>query len=84
MRLLRSGRSDRILKKLDPVIRREVQAALVRFLTDSGARGLNFEKLRGYDDLYSIRVNRNFRIILRRTEVDDTFEIGRASCRERV
>jgi plasmid maintenance system killer protein len=75
MNVLRSRRLDRLLRKLDPSLRNEAIATLRLFAQHSANRGLNFEKLRGTDDLYSIRIDRNFRIILRRTKVADTFEV---------
>ena len=75
MNIVRTARTDRLLRKLDPPLRREAFAALEAFCADSTSRGLNFEKLRGFDTLYSIRINRNYRIILRRTQDVDTFVI---------
>jgi len=75
MQILRTVRGDRLLRKLDPSLRPSAFAALDAFLADSGAPSLNFEKLRGYKTLYSIRINRNHRIILRRTDQADTFEL---------
>jgi hypothetical protein len=75
MKVVRTGRGDRLLRKLDPPVRRDALATLAAFDVDSAARGLHFEKLRGFQTLYSIRIDRNHRIILRRTEVPDTFEI---------
>jgi plasmid maintenance system killer protein len=77
MKILRTRQLDRLLRKLDPSLRRDAIATLNRFADDSGNPGLNFEKLRGPLDLYSIRINRNFRIILRRTAAKDTFEVWR-------
>ena len=75
MRVVQTVRGDRLLRKLDPTVRAQAVAALFAFSTNSASRSLNFEKLAGRDGIYSIRINRNFRIILRRTEAADTFEI---------
>ena len=77
MIVLRTKRGDKALRKLDPSVRAAANAALKAFLTDRSAHGLNFEKLKGHEALYSIRINSNFRIILTRTSVPDTFEIDR-------
>jgi plasmid maintenance system killer protein len=68
-------RSRRLFRKLDAQNRRDADGALATFVRDPTTPGLNFEKLRGYERLYSIRMNRNYRIILLRTEVSDTYEI---------
>jgi plasmid maintenance system killer protein len=77
MKVLRTRKLDRLLRKLDPSLRRDVIATLDRFANDSANPGLNFEKLQGQHDLYSLRINRNFRIILQRTAEKDTFEVWR-------
>lgn len=66
MRLRRSPRFDKDLADLDPLVRRRALDALYKLLSNPGRRGLNLEKLTGVDDLYSVRVNRNYRIIMRR------------------
>jgi plasmid maintenance system killer protein len=75
MKVVQTGRANRLLRKLDPLVRRDALSALNAFAADSTARGLHFEKLRGFRTLYSIRIDRNHRIILRRTDAPDTFEI---------
>jgi plasmid maintenance system killer protein len=77
MKVLRDRRLDRLLRKLDPSLRRDAIETLNRFANDSAHPGLNFEKLQGQRDFYSIRINRNFRIILERTTEKDTFEVWR-------
>jgi len=77
MKIVRDRRLDRLLRKLDSALRRDAIETLVRFADDSGNPGLNFEKLRGQQDFYSIGINRNFRIILQRTVDKDTFEVRR-------
>lgn len=68
-------RSRRLFRKLDPQNRRDADNALATFVSDPANRGLDFEKLRGSERLYSIRMNRNYRIILYRTDISETFEI---------
>ena len=53
-------------KRYPKQIRQRASEALERFQIDPAHPGLNFEKLRGWDDLYSIRISRGFRILLRR------------------
>ena len=50
-------------------MRQRAAEALERFQVNPYHPGLNFEKLRGWDDLYSIRISRGFRILLRRVAV---------------
>jgi plasmid maintenance system killer protein len=50
-----------------PSLRSRAVSALQRFVAAPARRGANFEPLEGSDGRYwSLRVNRNFRIILRR------------------
>ncbi len=77
MIIRRTDRGDKALRKLDPPLRLAAKEAIKSFCADSARRGLNFEKLQGYDNLYSIRINRSHRIILGRTDVADTYEIIR-------
>jgi plasmid maintenance system killer protein len=64
-----------LFRKLDPQNRRDAEAALTAFVRDAATPGLNFEILRGFKRLYSIRMNRNYRIILIRTDEPETYEI---------
>jgi hypothetical protein len=68
-------RSRRLFRKLDPQNWRDADNALATFVRDPANRRLNFEKLRGSEPLYWIRMNRNYRIILYRTDISETFEI---------
>jgi plasmid maintenance system killer protein len=70
-----NNRSKRLFGKLDPQNRRDADAALSAFVRDAAIPWLNFEKLRGFRRLYSIRMNRNHRIILIRTDEPETYEI---------
>jgi len=70
-----TARSRRLFRKLDPQNRRDADNALATFVRDAATPGLNFEKLQGFDRLYSIRVNRNYRIILLRTDAPDSYEV---------
>jgi plasmid maintenance system killer protein len=64
----------RARKRLSSKLAERADAALVKFLEDSPSPGLNFEALQNWPGYYSIRVNRNFRILLRR-EQDDSGEV---------
>lgn len=46
---------------------------LEKLTTTPARRGLNLEKLRGFDDLYTVRVDRGTRILLR-LEIDEDGE----------
>lgn len=63
------------MRKLDRELRDDAEAALKKFTEGNLSRGLNFERLRGHDRLYSIRINMNYRIILIQTDDAETFEI---------
>lgn len=58
----------RARKRLSSRLAERADAALVRFLENSASPGLNFEALRNWPGYFSIRVNRNFRILLRREQ----------------
>ena len=65
---------ERALRRLAPSIRKRAKDALVKFIEDHTRPGLNFERLSGWSDCYTIRINRNFRILLRREEDGDDDE----------
>lgn len=56
-------------------MRDRAATAIERFVANPSLPGLNFEKLAGYSDRYSIRISRGDRIVLRRIAVSDVFEI---------
>lgn len=60
-----SARFRRDLRKADPRIRDAASGALGHLVENRHHPGLNLEKIR--DEVWSIRVTRNFRIFLRRT-----------------
>ncbi len=74
MRISFSRQGVKALKAMGNNRRIAVQDALKRFMDDPFHPGLNFEKLRGYTDLYSLRASRNDRIIIRK-ETDDDGEL---------
>lgn len=74
MRLRVADRFRKSLKALDPTLQKQALAALDKLQTAPARKGLNLEKLRGHDNLYTIRVNRNFRVLLRQ-EFDDDGEL---------
>jgi mRNA-degrading endonuclease RelE of RelBE toxin-antitoxin system len=63
-----SPRFRRDLRKADRRIRGAAWEALGRLVENRHHPGLNLEKI--WDDVWSIRVTRNFRILLQRTTVD--------------
>ena len=75
MQLRFTARSERLMRKLDAANRRDADKALQSFARDPATPGLNFEKLQGHAQLYSIRVNRSYRIILRRDPDGNFLEI---------
>lgn len=71
-----SARFERDLRKADPRIRAAAEKALQRLVENRYHPGLNLERIR--DEVWSIRVTRNFRIFLRRNS-DDQGELFLAS-----
>jgi len=64
----------RARRRLPARIQIAADRALERFMDDPGRPGLNFERLQGWTDHYSIRATRAYRILLRR-EVDEHGEV---------
>jgi mRNA-degrading endonuclease RelE of RelBE toxin-antitoxin system len=52
----------KLFKKLPPFIREKAIKAFKSF-EESFSRGLNLEKIKGYDTLYSIRIDDNYRAL---------------------
>jgi mRNA-degrading endonuclease RelE of RelBE toxin-antitoxin system len=58
-------------KKLPPGIREKATKAFKKFREhDDFSRGLNFERIKGHDTLYSIRIDDNYRALGHK--LDDT------------
>ena len=77
MKLLRLRYTDRFQKafdRLEGVQKRRVLISLEKLMAAPQRRGLNLEKLRGFDDLYTVRVDRGMRILLRQ-ELDENGEL---------
>jgi plasmid maintenance system killer protein len=66
-KLLRSEQSIKALKKVDNSQRDAVAQCLATFRVNPCDRSLNFEKHKGFKNLYSIRVNIHLRIYLANT-----------------
>ena len=75
-RVALSARFKRDLRKADPRIKSAASKALQQLVENRYHPGLNLERIR--DEVWSIRVTRNFRIFLRRTS-DDEGELFLAS-----
>ena len=52
----------KLFKKL-PLLIREKSVKAFKNLEESFSRGLNLEKIKGYDTLYSIRIDDNYRAL---------------------
>ena len=65
-RIIFGRRATKALRAMDEAQFRQASLAFEQFVTDPKRPGLNFEKLRGRDDLYSIRITQGDRAILRR------------------
>lgn len=72
-RLLYTERFEKAFGKLETVQKRRVLGTLDKLINAPQRRGLNMEKLRGFDDLYTVRVDRGMRILLRQ-ELDEDGE----------
>lgn len=59
-------RAQKTLRGMSEAQFHQAGVAFEQFIADRRRPGLNFEKLRGRDDLYSIRVTNGDRAILRR------------------
>jgi plasmid maintenance system killer protein len=74
MRIRVTERYRRSIGRVPAGIRKSAERALIRFVEQPEHPGLNFERLAGWQDTYSIRVNRQYRILLVR-EVDEAGEL---------
>ena len=70
-----SPRFKKSFKKLSRTIQEGVMRALTKFLRDPYAVGLNFEAVTNRAGYFTIRVNRNFRVLLRATEQETCFVV---------
>ncbi|MEP7009786.1 MAG: hypothetical protein ABJC13_05635 [Acidobacteriota bacterium] len=61
-------RFKKAYKRLPPPVQAAAQKALRTLIDNPRNRGLNLEALSGRPGSYSIRVNRNYRILLQRKE----------------
>jgi mRNA-degrading endonuclease RelE of RelBE toxin-antitoxin system len=74
MRLRITERYQRSLGRVPDRTRRAATQALAKCVENPRYPGLNLEQLSGWQDTYSIRGNRQYRILLVR-EVDETGEL---------
>ncbi len=73
LRLRHTERFQKAFDKLESVQKRRVLGTLDKLMATPQQRGLNLEKLRGFDDLYAVRVDRGMRV-LPRQELDEDGE----------
>lgn len=73
-------RFQKDLAQLDDKTKQSVFIALRKFMFEPKNSGLNFEKLSGLNELYSIRISQGSRIILRK--VDKVYEVARVGKHE--
>ncbi len=59
-------RFKKAYRRLTPPLQAAAVKALSTFIENPGNRGLNLEALAGRPGFYSIRVNRNYRILLQK------------------
>jgi plasmid maintenance system killer protein len=74
MRLRVTARYERSVARVPDRVKKAAANALTKFMTNPQHPGLNFERLAGWEDTYSVRVNRQYRILLIR-EVDEAGEL---------
>jgi plasmid maintenance system killer protein len=60
-----------IYRGLDRGLKAQVKAAVIKLSKDPNTRGLRFKPLEGSSGFWSIRVNDNFRILIRVSEDAD-------------
>ncbi len=65
-RLRTNKRFDNAFRQLPPNVRKQVAAALEKFVDNPSRPGLNFEPIVGRPGCYSIRAGRAYRILLLR------------------
>ncbi len=68
LRLKPSSRFARDYRKLPAAVQKKIDLALHKLMTRPDLGGLNLEKLEGHTDLYTARVDRNYRLLLKRRE----------------
>lgn len=73
-RLHIDGGFERAIRRLPANVQRRARTALDKFIDNPRRPGLNFEKLQGRENYFSIRVSQNYRILLRR-EHDESGEL---------
>ncbi|MBF0422887.1 MAG: hypothetical protein HQL73_07830 [Magnetococcales bacterium] len=64
VQIVASPRFFRDMEKISEEVRKRLDKSLQQFIQNRYHPGLHFELVRGSQDLYSIRVGRNHRIIL--------------------
>lgn len=64
MKISRTDSFKKDYKKLADEIKKSANKQIIQLLIDHTHPSLNLEKLQGLDNIYSIRVNLNFRISL--------------------
>ena len=74
MRLRVTARYEHSVSRVPDRVKKAAANALIKFMTHPQQPGLNFERLAGWEDTYSIRVNRQYRILLIR-EADEAGEL---------
>jgi plasmid maintenance system killer protein len=72
MRIRVTNRYERSVSRIPDRIKTRAAQTLIKFADNPNHPGLNFERLSGWEDTYSIRVNRQYRILL----VRQTDEVG--------
>ena len=68
MRVAFSSGFERAFRKLVPERQAQVRGAIGLLLTNERHPSLHFEKLKGFGDVWTIRVNRRDRVFLRRAK----------------
>ena len=77
VRLRIDRRVEKAISRMSQLERERAQRAFTQFQTDPRYPGLNLEKLQGHLNLWSFRINRSVRVLLRPVPgaADETWEL---------
>ena len=76
MRIDRTERFKRDFQRLPEPIKKTAQKQITQLLLDQNHPSLNLEKLQGYENRWSARIDRNYRMSLEKLE-DGTYLLRR-------
>jgi mRNA-degrading endonuclease RelE of RelBE toxin-antitoxin system len=74
VRIRITDRYRKAARRIPAYVREKAIQTLEEFIVDPGRPGLRFERLAGWDSMFSIRVTRGYRILLMQ-EADGVFAV---------